>query len=264
MHRRALLLAPLFALLLVSCGDKSSDTTAAGTETAVETTAVATDAPATATEAADTEPVSDTTDSTDSAPASASAPGTASFSIVSVISGTWPSPVATATNISDIDTKGLCTTLLDGKAFGDLTAEYYGGSLSLVEEQLNFQCQFRHPAESPVALDGFSDAFLAGVQADGQSLKGDENDSVGLVEITLDGDPLGSNDSGDQFIAANKGCLAGAKAVGLTGPWTSETLGSIDGNRIVTCRGPIPTGDVRTADPALVAAVVGTDAPPLD
>ena len=250
--RRGLFVGPLFALVLFACGDNKVDNTVAA-----DTTAGAADT----TGGTGSDTIVPDASETNGAPARN---GAATFSIVSAVSGAWPNPVTATTGISDIDTEALCKTLLAGGAFGDRTGEYYGGSLSRVDETLEFQCRLRLPGEAPVPLDGFADAFLAGISAPGESPKGEENDSVGLVEITLDGDPLGSTEAGDQFIAANMGCLAAAKAVGLTGSWTTETLGSVDDNRIVTCRGPIVNADVRSADPALVSKVVGSAAPPLD
>lgn len=266
MRHRALFASPLIALILVACGDKSSVTsiTAAtdpAAETVAETVAATTNVaidPVAETAAAATEIVA--TEGTDTVPAGA--PGGDTFSIVAAISGTWPSPMPTGTKVSAIDTEMLCANLLKGGAFGDLEGDYFGGMLSSAGDDLQFRCRYRYTTQAPVPLDGFADGFLDGLKGTEEPSRADQPDSVGLVEFTLAGDPLGAEP--DQFVAADRGCLAAAAAVGLTGPWSVETLGSVDGNRVVTCRGPIPNADVRTADPSLIAKAVGADGPPLE
>jgi hypothetical protein len=188
----------------------------------------------------------------------------ATFSMVAAVTGVWPNPVPKAgAAIADIDNEALCAMLKDGGAFASVTGEYYEGKMVRNGDELAFTCAYRRDAASPVALDAFAKAFAAAAPVPGELPLAEELVSLGRVTFTVVGSLLDTQSS-DYFDAGARGCAAAGDAAGLPTGWTLESIGSVNDNQRIICRGPVPNPEVATADQATVAKVVGASGPPLD
>ena len=211
---------------------------------------------------------SETTDAaTDASTAVESVPvelvGPVTFSMVAAGTGVWPNPVPKATvAIADIDTEKLCALMHDGGAFPSVTGEYYEGKTVRTGEELSFTCKYRRDAPAPVALDEFAPAFAAAADEPSDLPFAEDLASLGRVTFTVVGTLLDTTAS-DFFDAGASGCSAAGEAVGLPEGWRLETIGSVNDNQQIICRGPVPSPEVVTADPALIAKVVGSAGPPI-
>ena len=191
--------------------------------------------------------------------------GPSTFSLIAAAKGSWPNPVPkTYAAIGDLDNEALCKQLSEGGAFPGVGGEYYAGNLNRTGDTLNFECQYRDKSASPVSLDGFAGAFVTASLAPGEQREWETVASFGLVNFTLVGDPLAAIGSDEIFRAADRGCVAGATAVGLPPVWAVETLGSVNDNKTVTCKGPVPNPLAVEVDTAILAKIVGASSPPKD
>lgn len=264
----ALVCIPAFLTVMAGCSSDSPPKAAAETEVLaaeeVVVSSVETDSATVSTEPKPTENVAnETTTSVVAESRQIELVEPPTFSMVAAAIGVWPNPVPKASvAITDIDTEALCAMLKDGGAFAPVEGEYYEGKTSRNGDELAFTCKYRRDAGAPVALDAFAGAFVAAASIPVELPFAEDLASLGRVTFTAVGNPL-DTESSDYFDAGARGCAAAGDAVGLPAGWRLETIGSVNDNQQIICRGPVPSPEVVTADPALVAKAVGSSAPPL-